>query len=188
MTALRVRFYDPDNNDIPNVRATRLVMACGMFSHRFYGTVVLFRTNNASLTVANVQTACAITPDLRSMIINELGVEGDGQRCSSSGWLSNACRDNNRDEDVLSRYVQVMTTKAKRDDVNAASDLSGSSSSTSDDGMDVLPKKNDGSLLQHDDATARTVPLCLQCRRPASDLSQACLGACFCIETCRSKG
>jgi hypothetical protein len=76
----------------PNIRATRLAMALGLYRIRFYGTVVLVRessskrlqqqheeeevTASSCLLVHDTAMACNVTPDLRHCILTELLLQG----------------------------------------------------------------------------------------------------------------
>lgn len=53
--------HEPQENDPPNVRATRLAMACGMFHFRLRGDVILSRGRHCyGLHVEEVADACCV--------------------------------------------------------------------------------------------------------------------------------
>jgi len=61
-----------ERGGVQNVRATRLAMACGLLSLRFYGPVLLVRSSGASrwadLSASEIRGAACVSPDLRPSI------------------------------------------------------------------------------------------------------------------------
>jgi hypothetical protein len=114
----------------PNIRATRLAMAMGLYRVRFYGIVVLVRESSnrqyeesmPSLLVDDIALACNVSPDLRSCIAKELQGGGCDGTCSNDDddnaclqqpavvpdWIANAAMNSYHDEDALSQLAAVM--------------------------------------------------------------------------------
>jgi hypothetical protein len=177
--------HDPSNSD-PNIRATRLAMACGLLSMRIKGDVVISRTGGNSLTVDEISSACCISADLREDILSVLNKKHEFFKIPD--WLADASKSNYHDGAVLSRLNEAMKKSIDvrnddddddddDDDFNSRSDFSPIQSPAS---LAECAKENVGCVF------VATVPLCLQCRRPASKLCK-CLAAYFCEEpmTCR---
>ena len=111
-----------------NVRATRLAMACGLHSLRFYGPVLLVRsyfgcrTNYENLSINEVWGACCISPDLRLSIqhdiASKMGRIKDGNHDNNNNeggggiavpeWLADAAQQNYHDEAELNKVIQAM--------------------------------------------------------------------------------
>ena len=184
----------------PNVRATRLAMACGLFSHRFHGDVILScgQQLHHNLALGEISAACGITSDLRPAF--ELAaaaaavVETSSSiaEAASSVWLGNAARNNYHDAAVLSRLAQVMNRpNTGHDNDEADSVCSSDTDDDDDDNTSEHPKNQDpASTKKERFVVVSKVPLCLHCRRPASQLCQGCSGAYFCEPpaTCRKDG
>lgn len=162
----------------PNIRATRLAMACGLFSMRFYGTVLLIRRPLKDvtdfLTAEQIETACSGSPDLRSTILSSLGMGN----WSTPRWLLQAAQSSYHDQSALEKLAAVMQNSDESDDEEEGSE--------DDDSLDRLIERHEGEGGLHEFVS--TVPLCLHCRRPASELCTGCHGVYFCDEKCRQQG
>lgn len=88
--------------DRPNVRATRLAMACGLLSARLYGDVVVARSGSNSLAIHDIHAAACLSPDLRGQAVPE--------------WLADAAMHNYHDAEILERLAEVMTERQATDD------------------------------------------------------------------------
>ena len=108
-----------------NIRATRLAMACGLFSCcQSWGNVLLVRASISSRVhlgekdgdngadEEGIYGACCISPDLRRPIQQQLHNTNDNQQYSKAiaAWLGNAHQQNYHDTLVLSQLAKVMTT------------------------------------------------------------------------------
>lgn len=181
----------------PNVRATRLAMAYGLFSHRFHCDVIVSRGPQKHLALGDISAACCVTPDLRHTF--ELAADAANETSSSSTvaaaaaasavWLGNAARSNYHDAAVLSRLAQVMNRPNISNDSDEADSVCNSDNDENDDDTHDNPKNEDTALTKKEYFVTK-VPLCLHCRRPASQLCQGCYGAYFCEPpaTCREEG
>ena len=110
----------------PNIRATRLAMACGLHSQRFTGDVYIGRLGyvanqlmNLDLCISDVQNACECSPDLRQGTLAALNdVNGD---VTSPEWLENAAQMNYHDGASLAALAIAMT-RAEISDADEESD------------------------------------------------------------------
>ena len=132
--------HQPKQQPLPNIRATRLAMACGLYRLRLFGMVLLSRTSEAphdshndhvhdnderySLRIPQLWAACTLSPDLRPSHFAELLAMEPAEKLNSlshvssslsstfslPSWLGNAARNNYHDQDVINRLAQVMTT------------------------------------------------------------------------------
>jgi len=162
----------PDQNQ-PNVRATRLAMACGLFAMRLRGDVVLsLSARQSSLAIEDVECACCISQDLRPCILAELSPSGVS--LSVPEWLGNASRSNYHDAAVLKRLAEVMKPTSGNDDNSSEGDEHNKSSRSDD----IDTTQDEKICITREFVT--TVPLCLHCRRPALHLCEVCSGAYFC--------
>jgi len=188
----------------PNERATRLAMACGLLSMRLRGNVIVsFQQqqqqqassgDKTSLEVDAIVAAACGSHDLRPEILSSLLSDATTQDDDSvrfpapPEWLANASRENYHDAAVLQRLAAVMNQQEPSDDDDDG-DSNSSGSSTSQSNCD-----NDKDQLANTEGSRRTfvttVPLCLECRRPASELCPDCGGAYFCARPapCRANG
>jgi len=125
-------------HSIRNVRATRLAMACGLHSLRFYGPVVLVRSfgcsyNFMNLSINEVWGACCISPDLRHSILldiaSKMGFLKDGNTDNNNNgggggvievpeWLADAAQQNYHDEAELNKVIQAMNPPSECDVVD----------------------------------------------------------------------
>ena len=181
---------------LPNVRATRLSMACGLLSMRLCGAVIISRQSTFTdqgplrLTVDEIYTAACGSYDLRQSILEQV-LLGDGCSSLPPEWLMNAARENYHDAAFLQRLASVMQC---REDVDFSedNDSDGQSDEQSSSGSDVCGDFTQFQTTNPKTGPTRTfvthVPLCLECRRPTKDLCPTCEGAYFCSTTCRSKG
>lgn len=161
------------NKEHPNIRATRIAMACGCLSFRFYGNVVLWRrqsvgfsSDSAFLTVQDIEIPCCHTADLRKQILKELGLAGR----VVPEWLLDAARENYRDKHVLEKLAHAM--KEQPDQHNAHTE----------------DEKSIGCEVESSRLFVAKSPLCYHCRRPASLLCNGCAGVYFCGPSCAKDG
>jgi hypothetical protein len=166
----------------PNIRATRLAMACGLLSLRFQGDVLLFRHFGTSLSLSNVYGAACVSPDLRPCIQQELGSNTPIPR-----WLIQAAQQNYHDAAVLREFAQVMTETSPKKQNRAERITLGADCDCDEDGgnRDAIDDANDDTTPQF---IAKS-PLCLECRRSSNVLCPDCQGCYFCQppQTCRTK-
>ena len=150
----------------PNIRATRLAMACGLHSQRFTGDVYIDRPG---LCILDVKNACECTPDLRQETV--AAVDDDNTVTSfSPKWLENAAQMNYHDGASLAALANAMTRAEISDDEE--SDVDAISSSCSDDSA------SDDTATEQKALTK--IPLCWHCRGPASSLCPGCEAVYFC--------
>jgi hypothetical protein len=183
---------------LPNVRATRLAMACGHLNLRLYGTVVLkAATLPGLLKVSDVEYAACLSPDLRPDIPASSSLETAAAFGAIPEWLGGAAQHYYHDRAVLQRLTNAMTrppevddddvdddnTDDKDDDTNARERSSpiGSDNEISGDGSTDEEETTSSPLAAPTMPTlVARGPLCLHCRRPASALCAGCQGAYFC--------
>mmetsp|Transcript_165 Transcript_165/g.316 ORF Transcript_165/g.316 Transcript_165/m.316 type:complete len:678 (+) Transcript_165:180-2213(+) len=188
---------------VPNIRATRLAMACGCHSHRFVGDVWIGRLGylpggtggyvlaNLDLSLEDIEFGSLYSPDLRNDFVHDMmqqskKVNGDVR---VPEWLGNASQKNYHDGASLAALAVAMTREdeCSDQDDSSSSTCSSANSSTNDDATndnDNRPtKKNSSTMLTE-------ITLCLHCRGPASTLCEGCGGAYFCDEPrkCKSIG
>jgi len=179
--------HDPTGNNgtqqqPPNIRATRLCMACGLLSMRLRGNVIVSLSPQKDLQVDDISAAAS--HDLRPEILRQL-VDDPAAAIPPPAWLLEASRENYHDAAVLQRLARVMNRPEEKEDDGE----SGEDDSASDDSSDRNINnsiQNEGKKLPQTFVT--TVPLCLECRRPDSELCPNCEGAYFCSSLCRAKG
>jgi hypothetical protein len=164
----------------PNIRATRLAMACGLHSQRFTGDVYIGRLGyvadlvghtklmNLDLCIHDVQNACDYSPDLRHEILAAFNVDGD---VASPEWLENAAQRNYHDGASLAALATAMTRAEIADD-DEESDEAASlcSDETTPSSMPEQPVQT----------VLTKIPLCWHCRGPASTLCPGCDAVYFC--------
>ena len=181
----------------PNIRATRLSMACGIFAARLYGNVILSRSAGADLSVKDVDAACCLGPDIRTTVLAELrlltGLAFPSVAdCATQvpDWIGNATLQTYHDSAVLQRLAAAM-----KEDKVSDRESSSSSSSSDDDSTGSDPQSSSGPEKESSNKSQQRefvtkVPLCLHCRRPASTLCSGCDGAYFCDapRACRIEG
>lgn len=200
----------------PNVRATRLAMMCGLLSMRLSGDVVLVRSHPTRqprwyrLAVDDVCAACTVSPDLRNNVQDDLKQQDKDQVVptgpqigSTPDWLLNAAQQNYHDAAAVARMAEVMKTDKMGSD--ATDDNEGKEDGSDSDTTSESDDNDDGDDSDHkisSDAPTKFPagvnarefvakrPLCLHCRRPASDLCPDCEGAYFCPppRSCRQDG
>ncbi|KAL9191343.1 hypothetical protein ACHAXT_001049 [Thalassiosira profunda] len=173
---------------LPNIRATRLAMACGLHSQRFVGDVFVGRLgylpqpnggyalSNLDLSLADIESAARYSPDLRSVIVNVLQEEEEASLCIPE-WLGNASQKNYHDGASLAALADAMTNANVED-----SDEEGSSASDNSSEPSSLAKKD-----KETEKPLTETTLCLHCRGPASTLCEGCGGAYFCEEPRKCK-
>ena len=175
-----------------NVRATRLAMACGLLSLRFYGPVLLVRSFGGrweDLAESEIRGAACVSPDLRPSIQRGvasrmrmvLGMDGDSTRtgivAAVPEWLANAAQQNYHDETELRKVVTAM---------NPVAGNGYESDADSDNGVDETDNTMDPEATPLSHATIDFVtktPLCVHCRRVSSELCESCEGVYFCSDT-----
>jgi len=165
----------------PNIRATRLAMACGLHSQRFTGDVYIGRLGyvanqlmNLDLSIRDVQNACECSPDLRHETLAALnGVNG---HVTSPEWLENAAQMNYHDGASLTALANAMT-RAEISDADEESDDVSSSCSDESTPSSSIPEQR----------VLTKIPLCWHCRGPASILCTVCEAVYFCdaLRKCR---
>ena len=157
-------------NESPNVRATRLAMACGHLSLRFRGDVLLFRHFHTSLSLSDIYGAACVSPDLRESIHQQLG-----NTTPIPHWIKLATQQNYHDVAALQEFALAMSATGSDQE----------SSDVDEDGTGTLrvDKSNQGLPRQF---VAKT-PLCLECRQPCNVTCPDCRGCYFCPppRTCR---
>jgi len=202
--------------EMKNVRATRLAMACGKFSCKFYGTVLLVRSSLSSrqnLRIGEVLGACCISLDLRPSVQQELLPQSTTKSLFDEysnkmpppvpTWLGNALKQNYHDQVAIDKLADVMKPRNMDDD---DSERSSDDDDDDDDGEKSNTRASEtstdnlGSTLAEPNAHntdpkrkrqfVTKQPLCLHCRRPASTLCPNCRGAYFCDppRQCRALG
>jgi hypothetical protein len=171
---------DEENFQQPNIRATRLAMACGLFGFRLRGNVLLTRgtlgcTSGGILLLEDVLGACNVSCDLRW--IQPL-----------PDWLGNAAHQNYHDALVISRLAAVMNRSSHLDSDQSDTDVDDSDDDQECKGALTDSSNNRRSVRRNEMVT--TVPLCLHCRKPATQLCPDCQGAYFCDPPalCRLEG
>mmetsp|Transcript_22183 Transcript_22183/g.39892 ORF Transcript_22183/g.39892 Transcript_22183/m.39892 type:complete len:683 (-) Transcript_22183:194-2242(-) len=193
-------------SSFPNIRATRLAMACGRHSHRFMGDVWIgrlgylpgqkdgFALTNLDLSLSDIEVGSRYSPDLRSDIVDMIR-QNEKVNCDIHvpEWLGNASQKNYHDGASLAALMVAMTRAdgCSEEDESDEDDSSNCSSTTSS-----MDKNNEAT---NDNKTTKTktapmplteITLCLHCRGPASKLCEGCGGAYFCDEprTCKTNG
>eukprot|EP00980_Cylindrotheca_fusiformis_P000564 scaffold146_cov107-Cylindrotheca_fusiformis.AAC.3 len=178
-----------------NIRATRLAMACGLLSRRFYGNVLLVRGFGGrweDLSVDSIQGAACISPDLRECIQKDVAAsqttteEWSGMKLTTPipTWLGDAAQNNYHDNAALALVAKAMDAGWNED---SDSDEEGSSSSSMD--ANDTPATLPSAANQPSTEFVAKSPLCLHCRSSASTLCPDCEGAYFCSDkSCRTTG
>lgn len=190
-------YHDPTKyREQPNVRATRLAIACGLYSIRFHGPVVLSRGaihNVQSLDMNHIFAACCISSDFRESALNVVASAMGVPIITASApdWIGNACRYNYLDMHVLRRLADVMNVSSKFDDHDDEIEeiqVNDKICISSDVIPRIIERKSGSNQILKEFVT--NVPLCIHCRRPASTLCSECSGAYFCESpaTCRKDG
>ena len=189
-------------NRPPNRRATGLAMTCGLFSCRFYGHVLVeFQTAPGyamPTTTVSSQDAKPVLLEALQRVAAAGAVQSPDDRLWKTlddkedvtgrlvrSWLLQATKENYHDQETVQRWTQITSRPPA-----ALSSSSSSASSTGSSGDDDDEPKE---ALQNDTAEHEFVthePLCLQCRRPTSNLCKGCQGAYFCEapRACRQQG
>jgi hypothetical protein len=183
----------------PNLRATRLSMACGLFAVRLHGNVILSRSTGVDLFVNDVEAACCLGPDLRTTVLAEQRLlTGLASQPPTDGtiqvpdWIRNATLQNYHDRPVLQRLAAAMKEDKVSDRASSSSESESDDDSSASDPQSLsvpVEKESSSELPQREFVTK--IPLCLHCRRPASTLCSGCDGAYFCdapARACRIEG
>ena len=185
LVAYNVAVSEDQMLGIKNVRATRLALACGKFSLKLHGNVLLVRcsfSSRANLSTDEVFGACCISFDLRPDIQKEMFestsyIEQYDYQTPPSipDWLGNALRNNYHDQVVLDKLANVMMEGIVDEN---QSDSEGDNDSSSDSSSISVDKNTGTEFETNENLTKRQfvtkVPLCLHCRRPASNLCREC--------------
>jgi hypothetical protein len=188
---------------IRNIRATRLAMACGLFSRKLFGNVLLIRSTvrcRENLRVEDVYGACC-SADLRPDIQRELCTTSEKlTACQVPSWLGNALQDNYHDSAVLDKLADVMATNSiDSDGSNSDTESHGDSSDEGKGPKESASKKlviaqppseQQATEPVGQKQTVTRQPLCIHCRRPASTLCSGCNACYFCEppRSCREMG
>lgn len=177
-----------------NVRATRLAMACGLLSLRFFGNVLLIRGFGfgfQDLRRDDIEAATCISPDLRECIRVEIaGRNKETIIKPIPSWLANAAQNNYHDKAALAEVARAMDCGGQEeedDEFDNASD---------EEEERVVEKKKKRSPTAHDKAEkpaefVAKSSLCLHCRSLVSTICPDCEGAYFCCtpkKSCRKLG
>ena len=146
-----------DDQNSPNIRATRLAMACGWHSQRFVGDVYVGRLGyvpkdgcgyvlkNLDLSLVDIAAACLYSPDVRATILESMKEDicssdtVDDRRMMTMqtaslvvpNWLENASQRNYHDGASIAALAVAMTRADLSDDDEDDDDSSSTSSSTS---------------------------------------------------------
>jgi hypothetical protein len=174
-----------------NVRATRLAMACGLLSLRFYGNVLVVRGFGGrweDLALDSIEGAACLSPDLRASIQKEISRHSEGSKelKPTPTWLANAAQNNYHDAAALALVAKAMDAGLQEEEED--SDADGESSGTSE--VDTAPATSTKTKESSTEFVAKN-PLCLHCRSMASTLCPDCDGAYFCLapkKACRTIG
>eukprot|EP00956_Cyclotella_meneghiniana_P013413 scaffold19369_cov59-Cyclotella_meneghiniana.AAC.3 len=181
--------------DVPNVRATTLAMACGLHSKRFVNDVYIGRLGHNETGLTNFDVLAkdirkaVLTPDLRDhTFITEMA-----QNTSDSGhiyaevapdWLCSGAMENYHDGKLMASLVAAMTRCEEYYDSDSSTLESEADTNLMNDDVQV------SSCVNTNTSIANNMTLCLHCRRPATSLCNECNGAYFCEEprTCKIVG
>lgn len=175
-----------------NVRATRLAMACGLLSLRFFGNILLVRGFGGrweDLSLESIVGAACISPDLRESIQHQVSSsrgnkEDDAAPAAIPEWLADAAQNNYHDNAALAKVAKAMDAGLQEGD----SDEESSDASDENDTAITDTHQAKDSLTEF---VAKS-PLCLHCRAMASTLCPSCEGAYFCADnnskSCRTIG
>ena len=180
-------------NSTPNIKATRLSMACGCHSNRFVGDVWIGRLGysndnngysllNIDISISDIHFAAEYSPDLRIAIQQEMQLLMKSKVSKVPDWLGYASQKNYHDGASIQQLAVAMT---RADIVSESSDNDDDSSSSSS--VENESSENNGSKISEEvkatqDVSLTKTTLCLHCRGPASTLCQDCGGAYFCEE------
>jgi len=150
----------------PNIRATRLAMACGLMSMRFHGMIILVRSNPTAsvgrkrwfdVTADDIRGPCEVSPDLRTTLQAEAlqqlllhhQLSTTMTTCTTPLWIKNAAEQNYHDAAVLARMAEVMDsssheTKTNADDNNSEIESEGNDDNDDDDDSTDDDENNNG--------------------------------------------
>ena len=186
-----------DNSTIPNIRATRLSMACGCHAQRFVGDIwvgklgYIFQENggyiltNLDLSISDVEYASVYSPDLRTSIVDSIMMQRQNKHVGSvSEWLGNAQQKKYHDGEVMNALATAMTRADVVCDEEGESSDDDDSSSSSDSCSSSTSSMNNNKneTADHNQTVITETTLCLHCRGPAKTLCTNCGGAYFCAE------
>lgn len=196
-----------------NIRATRLAMACGLMSLRFYGPVLLVRSFGGrweNLLESEIYGACCISPDLRSCIQESVArsrmiMAGTTNTIENKvpDWLADAAQQNYHDGAELQKVISAMNHPSE----DATSEDEDGTTNEEDEEEDADNDEDENETVTHPSAAPATPmsspttefvaksPLCIHCRRLSSELCKSCEGVYFCPEetnhrrrSCREEG
>jgi len=156
-----------------NIRATRLAMACGLLSQRFYGNVLLVRGFGGrwvDLSLGEIKGAACTSPDLREAIQAEVAKTGLQLIETIPSWLADAAQQNYHDKAALDQVARAMDF-----DVTRSESESSEESESDSDSIDSDTKLQ----ISSSEFVAKS-SLCLHCRALANSLCPDCEGAYFC--------
>lgn len=183
----------------PNIRATRLAMACGCHSQRFIGDVWVGRLGyhlpdgciltNLDLFISDIQVAAEISTDLRSSFVDAVNIMNMNiqQKNKVTEWLGNASKKNYHDGESIAALANAMSRVDVEDEDESESDESTTSDNCSSNDDDDV-KDDDNQTSNTLSATLAETTLCIHCRRPASILCMKCGGVYFCGSECIANG
>jgi hypothetical protein len=188
--------YQEPHSRTPNIRATRLGMACGRFALRLRGPIILVAPGDAfqpptDLARDDVVAAASFGPDLRPEILRELALSIDnveGKDCPlCPDWLASAAQSNYHDQSVLQKLAALFI-RTEEANTGSSMDLNAACQSVGD-ANDDFSSINDVVTTRPGEVATR-LTLCLHCRRPASTLCPGCHGVYFCDapRRCRQQG
>ena len=180
--------YAYHNNPLPsttpgreNIRATRLAMACGLLSLRFFGNVLLMRADRVGgsfvdLTIEEIEGAACISPDLRESLQEEATNTIRPNRSPTiPSWLAEAAHQNYHDSAALALVAKAMDMEpVESNEIDGIRHTSEAESKDREQSSEFIAKN----------------PLCLHCRALTSSLCPDCCGGYFCIapKSCRKRG
>ena len=182
-------------NTTPNIKATRLSLACGCHSNRFVGDVWIGRLgysnddngcglSNVDISISDIHFAVEYSPDLRITIQQEMQQQMKMEVGTVPDWLGYASQKNYHDGASIQQLAVAMT----RTDVHSESDDDDSSSASSSfSSIKNESSENNNNKIPEEvkatqDKSLTKTTLCLHCRGPASTLCKDCGGAYFCDE------
>lgn len=168
---------------VSNVRATRLAMACGLLSLRFFGNVLLIRGFGfrwEDLSLSDLEGAMCVSPDLRDCIQQEV-CSGTKSILLIQEWLANAAQNNYHDKAALAEVARAMMERVDDDE---------SDDDEKEEDTQATSTNLYGTAGKSTEFVAKS-SLCLHCRSLARTLCSDCEGAYFCCtdeKNCRKTG
>ena len=168
----------------PNIRATRLAMACGLLSVRLYGTVLIGRDHHTHTTAGPELMVSDFVWATSRVDLRPMNKTWNTISPPPPTWLSNAAMHNYHDQEVL-QYLEHVMKRPKQDNNESEEE----EVDDDDDDEEEEEEDSEGDKVPVTFSVLH-VPLCLHCRRPANDLCEHCHGAYFCSppRKCRQRG